>query len=377
MQDQVKERTRTFKLPDLGEGLQEAEIVAWHVEVGADVVADQPLVSVETDKAVVEVPAPWGGRVAKIHAKPGDVVKIHAPLVDFETSTVSDSGVIVGALPKSDTRYKEEEEVSSGAARSVKIKATPAVRALARKLGVDLAVVDPSGPNDTITAADVQRAADTLSAAGAPEPLRGVRLAMARKMAQSHAEVVPTTVSDEADIECWPKGTDVTVRLIKAMAAACAAAPALNCWYDGNAQTRRLIKRVDLGIAVHTEDGLFVPIMRDVANRSDENLRKGLEAMKRDVQARKIPPEELRGATITLSNFGVFGAGRFAALVIVPPQVAIVGAGIIEPRPVAVGGRIEAHRVMPISLTFDHRAANGGEATAFLKALIDSLEKPE
>jgi pyruvate dehydrogenase E2 component (dihydrolipoamide acetyltransferase) len=117
--------------------------------------------------------------------------------------------------------------------------------------------------------------------------------------------------------------------------------------------------------------------MRDVANRSDENLRKGLEAMKRDVQARKIPPEELRGATITLSNFGVFGAGRFAALVIVPPQVAIVGAGIIEPRPVAVGGRIEAHRVMPISLTFDHRAANGGEATAFLKALIDSLEKPE
>jgi pyruvate dehydrogenase E2 component (dihydrolipoamide acetyltransferase) len=376
MTSTVKDRIRTFKLPDLGEGLQEAEIVAWHVEVGADVVADQPLVSVETDKAVVEVPAPWGGRVAKIHVKPGDVVKIHAPLVDFETSTVSDSGVIVGALPKSDARYKEEEEVTSGAARSVKIKATPAVRALARKLGVDLAVVDASGPDDSITAADVKRAADTLSAAGAPEPLRGVRLAMARKMAQSHAEVVPTTVSDEADIECWPKGTDVTVRLIKAMASACAAAPALNCWYDGNAQTRRLIQRVDLGIAVHTEDGLFVPIMRDVANRSDENLRKGLEAMKRDVQARKIPPEELRGATITLSNFGVFGAGRFAALVIVPPQVAIVGAGLIEPRPVAVGGRIEAHRVMPISLTFDHRAVNGGEATAFLKALIDSLEKP-
>jgi pyruvate dehydrogenase E2 component (dihydrolipoamide acetyltransferase) len=376
MQNAVKERSRTFKLPDLGEGLQEAEIVAWHVEVGTDVVADQPLVSVETDKAVVEVPAPWGGRVAKIHAKPGDVVKIGAPLVEFETSTVTDSGVIVGALPKSEKSYKEGEEISSGGTRSVKIKATPAVRALARKLGVDLAVVDASGPGDSITAADVQRAADTLSAAGAPEALRGVRLAMARKMAQSHAEVVPTTVIDEADIESWPKGTDITVRLIKAMAAACKAAPAINCWYDGQAQTRRLIKRIDLGMAVHTEEGLFVPIMRDVANRDDANLRKGLEEMKRAIQARKIPPEELRGATITLSNFGVFGAGRFAALVIVPPQVAIVGAGLIEPRAVVAGGRIEAHRIMPISLTFDHRAVNGGEATAFLKALIDTLEDP-
>jgi pyruvate dehydrogenase E2 component (dihydrolipoamide acetyltransferase) len=377
MQNAVKDRIRTFKLPDLGEGLQEAEVVAWHVEVGADVVADQPLVSVETDKAVVEVPAPWGGRVARLHAKPGDVVKIGGPLVDFETSTVTDSGVIVGALEKSDKQYKEEEEVSSGQSRSVKIKATPAVRALARKLGVDLAVVDASGPNETITAADVQRAADTLSQAGAPEALRGVRLAMARKMAQSHAEVVPTTVSDDADIDAWPKGTDVTVRLIRAMAAACAAAPALNCWYDSGAQTRRIIKRIDLGIAVHTEDGLFVPIMRDVANRTDDNLRTGLEAMKRDVQARKIPPEELRGATITLSNFGVFGAGRFAALIIIPPQVAIVGAGRIEPRPVAVAGKVAVHRILPLSLTFDHRVVNGGEATAFLKALIDSLERAE
>jgi pyruvate dehydrogenase E2 component (dihydrolipoamide acetyltransferase) len=323
------------------------------------------------------VPAPWGGRVAKLHAKPGDVVKIGGALVDFETSTVTDSGVIVGALEKSEKQYKEGEEVSSGQSRSVKIKATPAVRALARKLGVDLAIVDASGPNDTITAADVQRAADTLSQAGAPEALRGVRLAMARKMAQSHAEVVPTTVSDEADIDAWPKGTDVTVRVIRAMAAACEAAPALNCWYDSGAQTRRIIKRIDLGIAVHTEDGLFVPIMRDVANRTDDNLRTGLEAMKRDVQARKIPPEELRGATITLSNFGVFGAGRFAALIIVPPQVAIVGAGRIEPRPVAVDGKVVVHRILPLSLTFDHRAVNGGEATAFLKALIDSLERSQ
>lgn len=134
--------------------------------------------------------------------------------------------------------------------------------------------------------------------------------------------------------------------------------------------------RVDLGIAVHTEDGLFVPIMRDIGARTPGDIRAGLEALKKDVVARQIPPEELRGATMTLSNFGMFGAGRFAALVVVPPQVAIIGAGRIVPRVVAALGRPAVHRLLPLSLTFDHRVVNGGEAAHFLAALIADLEAP-
>ena len=367
---------KTFALPDLGEGLQEAEIVTWHVEVGDKVVADQPLVSVETDKAVVEIPAPYTGAVKNIHGSPGDVIKIGEPLVDFDEAKVNDSGVIVGELPTEEARVEEPKPVEKAAA-STGVKASPAVRALARKLKVDLGAVDPSGPGGAVMVEDVERAAKVLASLEPPEPLRGVRRAMARKMAQSHAEVAPTTVMDEADVDLWPNGTDFTARLIRAIATACKAEPALNAWYDGRNESRRLMSRVDLGIAVHTEDGLFVPVMRDVGSRDAVDLRKGLMALKKDVEARHIPPDELRGATITLSNFGVFGAGRFAALVVTPPQVAIVGAGRIDPRVVAADGKPAVHRIMPLSLTFDHRVVNGGEAAGFLAALIGDLQKAE
>jgi pyruvate dehydrogenase E2 component (dihydrolipoamide acetyltransferase) len=365
----------TFKLPDLGEGLQEAEIVDWHVEPGQDVVADQPLVSVETDKAVVEIPAPQSARVTKLYAKPGDVLKVGAPLVEFEQGARRDTGVIVGETPRGDAKLDEAAQAEApGRAR---VKATPAVRALARKLNVDLAAVDASGPDGTVTAADVERVAKSLAGMAPPEPIRGVRRAMAQKMAQSHAEVAPASVYDEADVNDWKQGGDPTVRLIRAIAAACKAEPALNAWYDSQSNTRRLHPKVDLGIAVHTDSGLFVPVLRDVGNRSAEDLRRGLEAMKADVQKRAIPPEELRGATITLSNFGVFGAGRFAQLVIVTPQVAILGAGKIKPRAEVRDGQVVARRTLPLSLTFDHRVVNGGEAAGFLTALAKDLEKPE
>ncbi|MGE0743988.1 MAG: dihydrolipoamide acetyltransferase family protein [Rhodospirillales bacterium] len=364
----------TFKLPDLGEGLHEAEIVSWHVEPGAHVVADQPLVSVETDKAVVEIPAPAAGRVVKLHAAPGQVVKIGAPLVEFDTAAPVDSGGIVGELARESQRI--DETTVGETAAPVRVKATPAVRALARKLGVDLAAVDASGPEGAITAADVERVAQSLSEMVPPEPLRGVRRVMAQKMAQSHAEVVPTTVVDEVDVDAWAGGADVTIRLIRAIAAACAAQPALNAWFDSREGSRRLHRKVDLGIAVHTDDGLFVPVMRDIGGRSEADLRRGVEAMKQAIAARQIPAEEMRGATITLSNFGLFGAGRFAALVVIPPQVAIIGAGRIAKRVVAVDDAPAVRRMMPISLTFDHRVVNGGEAAGFLAALAADLKMP-
>jgi pyruvate dehydrogenase E2 component (dihydrolipoamide acetyltransferase) len=250
------------------------------------------------------------------------------------------------------------------------------VRALAARLGVDLKIVAASGPGGTVTSADVERAARALTDAGPAEPLAGVRRAMAVNMTRSHAEIVPATLSDEADIEAWAPGSDTTIRLVRAVVAGCTAVPELNAWYDGRNMERRLIKQIDLGLAVDTGDGLFVPVLRNVGGRDAGDLRRGIEAMKRDVRARSVPLAELRGQTITLSNFGMFG-GRFAALVIVPPQVAILGAGRIAPGAVVADGKLVAHRLLPLSLTFDHRAVTGGEAARFLKAAIDDLERPE
>jgi pyruvate dehydrogenase E2 component (dihydrolipoamide acetyltransferase) len=278
-------------------------------------------------------------------------------------------------MPKESARV-DEAAAQEGVARA-KVKATPAVRALARKLGIDLAAVDASGADGLITADDVRRVSAMLADQEPPQPLQGVRRVMAHKMAQSHAEVVPANVVDEADIEAWTAGTDVTLRLIRAMVAGCKAEPSLNAWYDSQQGTRRLFKKIDLGVAVATEEGLFVPVLRDAAGRDAADLRAGVDRMKRDVAARAIPLEELRGATITLSNFGVFGAGRYAEMVVIPPQVAIVGAGAIRPTVVAVEGRPAVHRLMPLSLTFDHRVVTGSEAAHFLAAMIEDLQKPQ
>jgi pyruvate dehydrogenase E2 component (dihydrolipoamide acetyltransferase) len=249
------------------------------------------------------------------------------------------------------------------------------VRALARKLDVDLNLVHATGPDGTITRADVERAAKSLTDLGPAEPLRGMRRAMAQRMAAAHAEVVPANVTDEADIGDWGPAEDTTIRLVRAIAAACMAEPALNAWYFAAAGERRLIARVDVGIAVDTEGGLIVPVLRNVAERDARDLRSGLDRLRADAAARAIPPEELRGATITLSNFGMIG-GRFANLVVVPPQVAIVGAGRVSKRVMVHNDQPAVRRVLPLSLTFDHRVVTGGEAARFLVALKADLGRP-
>ncbi len=363
----------TFDLPDLGEGLQEAEVVAWHVGVGDHVVTDQPLVSVETDKAVVEIPSPQSGRIAQLFAAVGDILPIGAPLVAFEEVAGIDSGTVVGEIPAEESAPTSEQGAVVPAPEGV--KAAPAVRELAKRLGVDLAGVTPSGPGGTLSRSDVERAAGGQGELGSLEPLRGVRRAMAQNMARSHAEVVPATVTEEADLGAWAPGSDVTLRLIRALVAGCRAEPALNAWYLGLDRGRKLHSQVDLGIAMDTEDGLFVPVLRNVGARDAAGIRRGLEEMKRDVRNRSVPLEELRGQTITLSNFGMFG-GRHAALVLLPPQVAIVGAGQIRDRVVVDVGQPAVHPVLPLSLTFDHRAVMGGEAARFLAALVADLREP-
>lgn len=364
---------RQFLLPDLGEGLEEAEIVTWHVNEGDHVVTDQPLVSVETDKAVVEVPSPQSGRIAHLFGAKGDLVKVGTPLVEFAGGTEQDTGTVVGQL---DTGEKQAAtaETSAEPVPGRMLQVLPAVRALAHKLDVDLNAVQATGPDGTITRADVERAVKSLTEAGPAEALRGMRRAMAQRMTAAHAGVVPATVTDDADINSWREGEDVTIRLVRATAAACKVEPSLNAWYNAQAGERRLVTRIDVGIAVDTEGGLIVPVVRNVAERDARDLRAGLDRLRADAAGRSIPPEELRGATITLSNFGMIG-GRHASLVVVPPQVAIVGAGRIAQRVVVHKGQPAVRRVLPLSLTFDHRVVTGGEAARFLVALKSDLER--
>ncbi len=367
-----------FNLPDLGEGLQEAEIVEWYVNEGDEVKVDQPLLAVETAKAIVDVPCPENGVIAKLFVTAGDIPKVGDALVEFrldeKTETKHDSGTVVGEMETDKgTLIEAAAKVGKG---SGGIKATPAVRALAHRHSVDLSVVTPTGTDGVITAADVERAAKTLSEAGPLEPLRGVRRAMAHIMTQAHEEVADVTIVDDADINAWTKGTDATLRLIRAIGVGCAVEPSLNAWYDSQEMGRRVLDYVDVCVAVDTKDGLFVPVLRDVSNRSPEDLRAALNKIKQDIQNRSIPPEEMRGYTITLSNFGTFG-GRYADPIVVPPTVAILGAGRMRDEVVAVDGQPIVHRIMPLSLTVDHRAVTGGEATRFLMAVINDLAKVE
>lgn len=364
-----------FKLPDLGEGLPEADILEWHVQEGDQVKTDQVLVSVETAKAIIEVPSPQDGQIAHLFGQPGDTIHTGEPLVEFANEEQEDTGTVVGEITAHESSEQRDDFII-GAAPSTRghnhVRATPAVRALANRLQVDLNTLTGSGPNGSITPDDVQKAADMNRLHGPVEPLRGVRKQMAKAMSQSHSEVVPVTLFEDCDIHDWPQGTDITMRLVQAIAAACLAEPVLNSWFDGRNLTLRQHENIQLGVAVDTEQGLFVPVLRNINQRSTNDLRDGLEKLRKDVRARTIPPSELQGATITLSNFGTI-AGRYGTPIIVPPQVAILGAGVIREQPAAVNGKLQVRRVMPLSLTFDHRVATGGEAARFMAAIIKSL----
>ncbi|WP_372966537.1 dihydrolipoamide acetyltransferase family protein [Marinobacter sp.] len=372
---------KNFRLPDLGEGLPEAEIVEWHIKVGDAVETDQILVSVETAKAIVEVPSPEAGIIAKLYGEAGDIIHTGEPLLAFEGED-EDAGTVVGELKssgKGGSDGSNQDQFIVGAAASSKRaranRATPGVRALAEQLGVSLETIRGSGPGGLITNDDVYKQASHQKQLGDAEPLRGTRRTMAKNMALSHAQVVPVSIFEDVDIGDWQKGTDTTMRLVQAIGKACAAVPALNCWFDGDNLSRQLLSEVHVGIAVDTPDGLFVPVLRDITHRSLKDLRQGLENLRESVASRKIPPKEMQGATITLSNFGTM-TGQYANPVVSPPQVAIVGAGRIRDKVIPYNGAATIRRIMPLSFTFDHRAATGGEASRFLGALVEALRKP-
>ena len=365
-----------FKLPDLGEGLPEAEIVEWFVKVGDTVQVDQLIVAVETAKAIVEVPSPQAGIIAALFGQEGDIIHTGEPLIEYAGEQQEDSGTVVGNIQKTKT-IAEEDHFIIGSARNTShhVKATPAVRALAKRLNVDLGHINGTGRDGLIMTEDVEQASRLSADKGDSEALRGVRRTMAKNMAMAHAQVVQVTLHDDADIYAWLAGTDTTMRLVHAIRVACLAEPNLNTWFDGETMTRRVLEKIDLGIAVDTPDGLFVPVLRDIANREMTDLRSGLDRLRADVRSRAIPPSEMIGSTITLSNFGTI-AGRYANPVVVPPTVCIIGAGVLRDAVVAFNGQPAVHRLLPLSISFDHRVITGGEAARFLRALMNDLEKP-
>jgi pyruvate dehydrogenase E2 component (dihydrolipoamide acetyltransferase) len=311
-----------------------------------------------------------------------------------------DAGTVVGAMQVS-SDVRQDALVALGG-----VKAMPAVRALAKKLGVDLARVRATGPESSVTLGDVKAAAalgtarvdasptparailapsDTSASPPPPAaatdrerdtdlPLRGVRRNMARSMAAAHAEVVPTTLMDDADLHAWLPGEDLTARLVRALVVASATEPAMNAWFNGKEGTLRRHARVDVGLAIDHADGLFVANLRHAERLDATGIRAGITRLREGLVQRTLPPDELSGYTIMLSNFGKF-AGKYATPVVVPPCVCIVAAGRLYHGVVPVLGGIETHRLLPLSLTFDHRAATGGEAARFLKALIDDLQR--
>ena len=369
-----------FKLPDLGEGLPEAEIVRWHINVGDTVKVDQLMVEVETAKAIVEIPCPQDGVIVALFGEDGDIIHTGEPLVEFQSDQQDDSGTVVGQLKSAESGSTADHFIIGAAPSSQQAhhattatRTTPAIRALAKHLKVNLEQLTPAPGKQMINAADVEKAAELKKTHGEATPLRGVRRTMAKTMMHSHAQVVPVTLMEDADINDWKKDTDLTMRLIQAIAKACQSSPNLNAWFDGNSLSLRVLSEINIGIAVDSEEGLFVPVLNSVNNRPLKDLRKGLNKMRDDIKERSIPPSEMQGATITLSNFGTI-AGRYANPVVVPPQVAIIGCGVARDEVVVKKGKMKIRKMLPLSITFDHRAATGGEAARFMAALIEDLQ---
>lgn len=371
---------KIFKLPDLGEGLPDAIVREWYVKEDDHVEMDQPLVAMETAKALVDVPSPYAGKIVKLFGQVGDTIETGKPLIGFEgepekEQKSADKGTVVGAIEEGSTILKETATgIATSTTAGERIKATPAVRALAKKLGVDLSKISAKG--ERITAEDVQAAANKQPSIETQDTykLSPVRRAMMMSMSHSHQEVAPVTLVDDADINAWNEKQDPTIRLIRAIAKACTAEPILNAYFDSRNLSYQHNEIVNIGIAVDTEHGLYVPVIKDVNNLDDAAIRNKINQFKTEAKEKSIAAENLHGATIMFTNFGVI-AGRYATPILLPPMVAIIGVGRARDEVVAVNKQPAVHRLLPLSVTIDHRLVTGGEAARFLRVLLDELSK--
>ena len=374
-----------YLLPDLGEGMTEAEIVQWRVAVGDHVTRDQIVAHVQTDKAEVELPVPASGTIVSLGAAVGDLVPVGAPLLELipDPGTAVVGAPVRGPTTAPTTSTAAESTSATSATATTPVQAAPPVRKLARELGVDLDSVTGSGPGGRITATDVR------AAAGAPderrEPLRGVRRAMARNMADAWRAVPHISLFDEIDarpllaahesIRATGEAITLTAFFVRAVVLAVARHPILNASLDADADAVVYRDACHVGIAVAADDGLVVPVVHDAHTLDLVGLAREIARITAAGRAGHLSPESLRGATITVTNFGTDG-GRFATPIVRPPQVAIVGFGAVRVRPVVADDTVIAAATLPISLSADHRVVDGRAATSFAESVAALLAGP-
>jgi pyruvate/2-oxoglutarate dehydrogenase complex dihydrolipoamide acyltransferase (E2) component len=344
-----------FKLPDLGEGLTEGEVARWLVAEGQEIAEDDPLVEIQTDKTTVEIPSPAAGTVTSILVEEGKVVPVGTVLVVIGGDPdVEQPGTATKAVPPE--------------RRPAKARVTPLVRKIAQELGVDLDSLTGTGPQGRITEEDVRGTSGPSE--GRREPLRGVRRVIAEHMARAHREVPAVTWVEECDFSRMD-----LKQLVPAVLKACA--ETLEEFPELNARLERdeivFLDRYDLGVAVQTDDGLVVPVVRDCAARSVEELGADVARLAQSARDRTLSPEELRGSTFTVTSAGKLG-GLLQTPIVNHPEVAILSIGRIGPRPVVRDGDVVAAQIGYVSVTFDHRVVDGARAAEFGLAVIRRLE---
>lgn len=418
--------TVEFKFPDVGEGIHEGRVVKWHFKEGESVKADQTMVEVETDKAVVELPAPAAGTIIKRNFKEGEVVKVGEVLVVIGEGTEA-GGAGEAKKASAAAPVKAHAEAPVIAPVPMHPLATPAVRGIARELGVDLAKVRGTGPSGRISEDDVRKAAggrppETRGAAEAGRakaavagalppvqdrppmrapkvlqlegderiPLTPLRRIIAERMAYSKRNIPHACGMDFVDVTKLseirdkekkafkPKGVKLTYLpfIVKASAIALKEYPRFNAHFDSERNELVIRKQHNIGIAVDTPEGLTVPVVKDVDRRSIIEIAQEIEHLAETARARKLRLEDISGSTFSITNVGSVG-GMYSTPIINPPEVAIMGVHRIREMPLVIGGKVKPRMVMGISLCFDHRVADGAEATMFMNTVMKHLEDPD
>lgn len=426
-----------FKLPDIGEGIHEAEIVKLHVKEGDEVKEDDVFAEVETDKAVVEIPIPVTGKVSSLKISEGDTVEVDSVIATFSTDDDPDEGAGGKAeaedaadrdgkaegkeeqaakedekpSPKKDEGQPKDEKEVSQPAEGKAVLAMPSVRKLARELGIDIAKVKATGNRGQVTAEDVQKFADTpeseredeaadkvaaaepRAATGTEErlPLKGIRKVIAERMVQSKFTAPHVTAMDEVDVtelvelRKWAKplaeekGIKITYLpfIIKAVIAGLREYPTLNASIDQEAGEIIIKHYYHIGIAAATEEGLMVPVVNNADQKTMWQLADEINELVEQTRSRKIAPDKLKGSTISISNMGSVGGGMFFTPIINYPEVAIIGIGNIAEKPVIRDGEIVARKMMGLNVTFDHRLVDGDVAARFMSVVKKYLENPQ
>ena len=390
-----------FLLPDLGEGLTEAEIIRWLVEIGDQVSVDQPVVEVETAKATVELPSPFAGTVRALHGTAGTSVSVGSALLTVDAVTPADGGpVLVGyGIGDPTGRTKRSRRArESNSAPSLRVGViSPLVRRLAHDHDVDVRQVRGSGPDGIVLRHDVEsviarKASDVVESTGTqPDegprtiPLRGARRTAADRLTRSRREIPEATVwvdvdatellTARAELNANPDATSVSIVALLARFAIAGLSryPELNSRVEADQVV--LLDRVNLGFAAQTGRGLVVPVVQDAQQLTTRSLSAAIARLTTGARSGSLTPRELTGGTFTINNYGVFGVDGSAAIINYP-EVAILGLGRIMPRPWVVDGELRVRQIGELTLAFDHRACDGGVAGGFLRYVADCVESP-